>query len=74
MIFEKRGMWKSSYSSMKFISKELAEAWEADNGFIKSAVIEEDDWSPLEKLRGRKTCNECNCDPCECEWKSVEET
>lgn len=46
-----------------------------------------DSWSPLEKLRGWKekdeldeyednldNCEECGCDPCECEWTSVDET
>jgi len=35
-------------------------------------------WSPLEKLRGTSlvVCEDCNCNPCECEkeWNSVEET
>lgn len=63
MIFEKRGMWKSSHGAAKFSSKEEAEKWERDNGH-----------DPLESLK--KKCNECGCDPCECEeeWNSVEET
>jgi len=63
MIFEKRGMWKSNHSAKKFFSKEEAEKWEEENGH-----------SPLESLR--KKCNECGCNPCECEeeWNSVEET
>lgn len=73
MIFEKRGLWKSSHCAKKFISKAEAERWEAENGVVAELV--EDYWSPVEKLRGRKTCEECNCDPCECEeWNSVEET
>ena len=67
MIFEKRpGVWKSSTSSKLFRSEEEAKKFEG---------IEEP-LSPLEKLRGWKTCEECNCDPCECEeeWNSVEET
>lgn len=77
MIFEKRGMWKSSHSFKKFASKFEAEKWEAENVFQlapKELVENSVDWSPLEKLRGWKSCEECNCDPCECEWKSVEET
>jgi len=77
MIYQKRGMWKSSYSSIKFVSEAQAEAWEIDNGFKQVKTVEENqDWTPLEKLRGWKGCNECGCDPCECEeeWNSVEET
>lgn len=82
MIFEKRGMWKSSHSAKKFASKFEAEKWEAENvspAEPKIIVEKEDtsDWTPLEKLRGKKElCLECNCDPCECEeeWNSVEET
>ena len=62
MIFEKRGMWKSSHGAAKFSSREEAEKWERDNGH-----------DPLAALK--KKCNECDCDPCECEeWNSVEET
>jgi len=80
MIYQKRGRWKSSFSAASFATREEAE--EVENkakGFVEPpppAIIEEpaEDWSPLEKLRGWKTCEECGCDPCECEWKSVEET
>ena len=65
MIFEKRGMWKSSHGAAKFSSREKAEKWERENGHTVD---------PLEMLK--KKCNECGCDPCECEeeWNSVEET
>ena len=71
MIFEKRpGVWKSTSSSKLFRSEEEAKKFEG----IEEPV--EETLSPLEKLRGWKTCEECNCDPCECEeeWNSVEET
>ena len=70
MIFEKRpGVWKSTSSSKLFRSEEEAKKFEG----IEEPV--EETLSHLEKLRGWKTCEECNCDPCECEeeWNSVEE-
>lgn len=88
MIYQKRGMWKSSHSSKKFHSEEEALKWESVN-ILKvepvkvEEVLEESQLSPLEQLRGWKEpepelepCNECECDPCECEeeWNSVEET
>jgi hypothetical protein len=72
MIFEKRpGVWKSTASSKLFQSKEEAQKFEG----IEPTPKPLEDLSPLEKLR-KKTCEECNCDPCECEeeWNSVEET
>ena len=87
MIFEKRpGVWKSSFSPVKFKTKEEAEAWEAGVPLPKEEepaspkqveTTVSSEWSPLEKLRGwKETCTECGCDPCECEeeWNSVEET
>lgn len=72
MIFEKKGMWKSTHSALKFSTKLEAEKWEASrNGEVKKIV--ESSLSPLEQLRG--VCEECKCEPCECEeWNSVEET
>ena len=85
MIFEKRGMWKSSFGNKKFMTYEEAKDWEEKNNFravvvkevVEEVVEEEPTLSPLERLRGWKDpCNECECDPCECEeeWNSVEET
>jgi hypothetical protein len=74
MIFEKRpGVWKSSTSSKLFRSEEEAKKFEGIEESVESTM--EEPLSPLEKLR-KKTCEECNCDPCECEeeWNSVEET
>ena len=86
MIYQKRGMWKSSHSSKKFYSEEEALKWENVNVLkvepIKAEeVLQESELSPLEQLRGWKEpevelCNECDCEPCECEeeeWNSVEE-
>jgi len=79
MIYEKRGMWKSSHSDQKFKTQEEAKEWENEYLGIEP-LKEESNLSPLEQLRGWKDpelvepCNECGCDPCECEWKSVEET
>ena len=73
MIFEKKGMWKSTHSALKFSTKLEAEKWEASrNGEVKKIV--ESSLSPLEQLR--EDCEDCNCEPCECEeeWNSVEET
>lgn len=84
MIYLKRGMWKSTYLAQKFHSYGDAEKAEAEHLNIlvppePSWIVqlsEEDELTPLEKLRGYKICEECNCDPCECEkeWNSVEET
>lgn len=79
MIYQKRGMWKSTYLAQKFHSYEDAEKAEAEHLHLPEPVPPpplppEDGLTPLERLRGHKICEECNCDPCECEWKSVEET
>jgi len=83
MIYQKRGRWKTSFSSASFVTREEAEDVENKaKGYVAPPPAPEpveepaEDWSPLEKLRGWKTCEECNCDPCECEeeWNSVEET
>ena len=78
MIFEKRpGVWKSTSSSKLFRSEEEAKKFEGIEEPVMRTIEEpSDDWSPLERLRGWKDCEECNCDPCECEeeWNSVEET
>jgi len=74
MIFSKRDKWKSTESSKLFSTEEEAVLWESKIPAIVSPS--RDGWSPIEKLRGRKsTCDDCDCDPCECnEWKLVEET
>lgn len=66
MIFKKGSMWKIAGSAAKYSTEEEAKAAAG----IKQTVIKE---APFEK---RATCNECACDPCECEaeWKSVEKT
>lgn len=72
MIFEKRpGVWKSTTSSKLFQSKEEAQKFEG----IELVPEPAKDLSPLDKLR-IKVCEECECNPCECEeeWNSVEET
>ena len=75
MIYQKRGRWKSSFSAASFATREEAEAVENKaRGHVPPAPEPTEGLSPLEKLRGWKTCEECGCDPCECEWKSVEET
>jgi hypothetical protein len=83
MIYQKRGMWKSTYLPQKFHSYKEAEKAEAEHLHLPHKEIpevvqlsEDEELSPLERLRGHKICEECDCDPCECEeeWNSVEET
>lgn len=88
MIFEKGGWWKSSFGTKKFKTQAEAEAFDSENSPEPVELPETPDtkgWTPLEKLRGFKdeldeyednldNCEECGCDPCECEWNSVEET
>jgi len=77
MIYQKRGMWKSTYLAQKFHSHEEAEKAEAEHLHLPHKelrqetpapwIVESDDeLTPLERLRGHKICEECNCDPCEC--------
>ena len=86
-IYAKGKMWKVEGSTAKFKTKEEALAFLASKSNVKkrqkitpsepAPVVEETDnnWSPVEKLRGfSSVCEECECNPCECEWKSVEET
>jgi hypothetical protein len=78
-VFRKGKMWKVEGSSAKFNTKEEALSFLASKGSltVEQPVEKEENWSPLEKLRGYSSvCEDCECNPCECEkeWKSVEET
>lgn len=83
MIFEKRGMWKSTFGSQKFTSYEEAVKFEEDNGYMEKAPepvkVEEPvkaPLSPLDRLRGITECETCGEYPCVCEqeWNLAEET
>ena len=88
MIFQKGDWWKSSFGSKKFKTRAEAEAFDNANAPEPAELPDTPDtegWTPLEKLRGFKdeldeyednldNCEECGCDPCECEWNSADET
>ena len=59
-----KSSWLPSITLDDVTFSSMVEKWERENGHSVD---------PLESLR--KKCNECNCDPCECEeeWNSVEE-
>lgn len=73
MIYQKRGMWKSTYLPQKFHSRAEAERAEAEHLDVPlppppppPPLPPEEGLTPLERLRGHKICEDCNCDPCEC--------
>ena len=74
MIFEKKGMWKSTHGADKFATEQEAIDWEIENGHRPLNSVDTTSWSPLEKLRGWSSeeeedfsCELCECDPCECD-------
>lgn len=82
-------MWKVAGSSAKYATEEEAlkaagihqavmKEAPVEKAPVEKAPVEKTTWSPLEKLRGKSSCEceECECDPCECEkeWKSADET
>ena len=80
MIFEKKGMWKSSHGALKFATRKEASDWELQHGHTGSVVpsisekeLNTDGWTPLEKLRGIKDeldeyeDNLDNCEDCGCD-------
>lgn len=81
MIYQKGNMWKVTGYSNKFATKKEAEDFagvipEAHAPvFVEPEPALEKGWSPLDMLRGKKTCEDCGEDPCVCEeeWNSVDE-
>ena len=78
MIFKKGNMWKVAGEPKKYATEEEAlKAAGIHQAVMKEAPVEKkEDWTPLEKLRAKKSsCEKCECDPCECdeEWKSADE-